>query len=183
MHTFGTLGDSLDSAQQTGFFRWFHLEEVGAAKDANNNDVVEFRPSGEKFHDLVSLRVTCDAGRRMLALELALDRQFIDSPRNGVFAADCAKSFLLSATSDVNLDLVKPLAEAIEVGSYHRSASPVILHSDRLQSPPQGRSPGYETYLGRREEWRHAPPLHDGVQLWLQNETHDGKGVLVMRLR
>ena len=53
-----------------------------------------FKPSGEKFHPLVTVKVTTDGAGRILALEMALARSFIDSPRDGIYARDIAKSFL-----------------------------------------------------------------------------------------
>jgi hypothetical protein len=180
MHAFGALGDSLDSAKQTHFFRWFHLEPIGSGKDAMGNEVIEFRPSGEKFHNLVSLKVTCDADGRMLALALVLDREFLDSPQDGVFAADCAKSFLLAATPGEDLPKIKGLADEIESGSFRRSEKPVIMRASMPRpSLPEQPSPGYATYLGRRDEW--GLPLA-GAQLRLSDGDLDGGHVLVINI-
>src|SRR3989441_7170643 len=91
----GDLGERLEQARKTEFFRWFHLEETGRA-----GRVVQFKPSGEKFRPLVTLNVTLDPSGRMVGVELVLSRAFIDSGREGTFARDIAKSFLRVATSD-----------------------------------------------------------------------------------
>ena len=47
-YCFGTMGRTLETAQQTGFFSWFHLVQT----DQNVQEpglVMRFRPSGENF--------------------------------------------------------------------------------------------------------------------------------------
>lgn len=177
---FGGFGDSLESVKQTNFFQWFCLEQTGQARDEQGREIIEFRPSGEKFRQFVSLKVTRQSGGQMVAMDLTLDRDFINSSGDGVFAADIAKSFILSAVSSEAKDQVKGLADEIEFGSYRRSGRPVLLHSEHRSAAIPGQpSPGYATYLDSQPQWRLALP---GVELSLQNENLNGRSVLRIRI-
>jgi hypothetical protein len=177
--TFGTLGDSIESAKKTDFFRWFSLVRVGSARDALGREVIEFQPEGEKFRKFVSFKLTCDSAGQLLAAELTLDREFINSPENGIFAADIAKSFLLDAIPKRDLPKVKTLAAEIQIGSYRSSGKPVILRADTTPQLPKDASPGYHTYRDLRQQWQ--LPLK-GMQLSLENKNVNGRRVLVMNL-
>ena len=180
MPTFGALGDSIESAKKTDFFRWFSLVQVGSTRDASGSEVIEFQPEGEKFRKFVSFKLTGDSAGRLLAAELTLDREFINSPENGVFAADIAKSFLLDAIPKKDLPKVKTLADEIQIGSFRSSGQPVIVRVDKTPQLPKHSSPGCDTYRDLRQQWR--LPLK-GIQLSLENKNVNGRRVLVMNLR
>lgn len=175
---FGIFGDSLESAEQTEFFHWFSLEKVGETRDASGLNVVEFRPSGEKFNRLVGFKVTCDSVGHLQALQLEIHREFIDSPQEGVFAADLAKSFLLGAFEDRSK--VEGLAAEIEYGSHRASKRPILVGSDNpTPSIPERPSPAYATYLGKQQQWE--LPV-SGMHLGMKNENRDGVAVLIINL-
>ena len=175
---FGAFGDSIESIKQTNFFQWFCLEQTGQTKDEQRREITEFRPNGEKFRRFVSFKVTRDSAGRMLALELALDRAFVDSPQDSVFAADIAKSFILSAASDEAQ--IKGLAHEIELGSYNKSGTPVLMRSEPQASAlPEHPSPGYATYLDSRPQWRLA--LSD-MELSMRNESVNGQTFLHIKV-
>jgi len=85
----GELGENVEQARKTEFFRWFHLEESG-----RTGSVVYFKPSAERFRSLVTVNLSLDSRERLIGAELVLSRLFIDSGRDGLFARDIAKSFL-----------------------------------------------------------------------------------------
>ncbi len=53
--SFGNLGETLEQAKQTDFFRFFHLEQSQVSKN-DGSTVTAFKPSGEKFHPLVTVK-------------------------------------------------------------------------------------------------------------------------------
>jgi hypothetical protein len=177
MPSFGNLGDSIESAQNTDFFRWFSLVKVGSSRDSSNREVIEFQPDVEKFRKFVSLKLTRDSTGHLLAAELTLDREFISSPENGVFAADIAKSFLLDAIPRKEVPKVKTLADEIQIGSYQSSGRPVIVRAGTTPQLPKDASPGYETYRDLRQQW--LLPLK-AMHLSLENKDFNGRRVLVM---
>ncbi len=63
----GELGENVEQARKTEFFRWFHLEESGRTGSA-----VHFKPSAEKFRRLVTLNLSLDSRQRLIGAELVL---------------------------------------------------------------------------------------------------------------
>jgi hypothetical protein len=91
-YSFGSMGTTLLTARDTGFFRWFHLEETERRAE-EPGEVVRFRPSGEKFRDLCYLDILMAPDGHLVRMELVVRRSFIDG-RESVFAQDLIKSFL-----------------------------------------------------------------------------------------
>ena len=144
----GLLGLRLEEARARDFFTWFSLVEIGLAETAAGR-VVEFKPEGEKFRELVTVRATLDGGGRIVKLALALARAFVDHGSDGVFARDIAKSLLRGAFGDDAPTEVSRLADEIEFN--YVSDRPVLVSSSRPRPRlPDAPSPGYLTYLGRR---------------------------------
>ena len=170
------LGRNLDTAKQTDFFLWFHLEQVNSTVDAAGNETLEFRASGEKFRGFARLHVRCNPAGEIVGLELSLHRGFVESARDGVFAADYAKSFLLFATPPGDWKSVQGLAEEIEEGSF--VGRHVIMHAD-VPRPnlPDSKSAGYLTYLGKQIEFSREL---GGARLEIKNVAVDGVPTLVM---
>lgn len=97
-HAFGSMGETLETALQTEFFKWFHLEET-ERKPEEPGEELRFRPSGEKFHDLCYLDVLAAPGEVLVRMELVVRRAYIDG-RDRHFAQDLVKSFLLAVLPD-----------------------------------------------------------------------------------
>jgi len=171
--SFGNLGETLEQAKQTEFFRFFHLEQSQVSK-SEGSTVTAFKPTGEKFRPLVTIKVTTDGASRILALEMALARSFIDDPRDGVFARDIAKSFLqaaLPAPRDwETTDLIN------EIQFQATSTMTIIKHPANEPKLPEKPTPGYLTYLGKQPSYEHR--LRDYL-LRLVNETEGAAAVLV----
>jgi hypothetical protein len=110
----GFIGMTVDEARQSHFFQWFNLEAVTVPDTA----LRVFKPSGEKFHDLVTVNARVDAAGRIAMIELVVARSFIEDSREGMFAADIAKSFLEAALAPADrahmqhLDTIAYLAAA-----------------------------------------------------------------------
>jgi hypothetical protein len=146
--TFGQLGERLDQVKETGFFRWFHLEQTDQTR-AGAQAVVTFKPSGEKFHPLVTLNVVTDGQDRLQGLELVLARTFVDDPRDGVFARDIAKSFLLAAFADCGDQGLNDLISEIQYPLFHGPG--VIGRTPPADIKlPKAPTRCYQVYLGRQ---------------------------------
>ena len=168
---FGALGPTVEEAQKTGFFTWFHLAETGSQAAGNGRTKVEFRPTGEKFHDLAKLVVECeDATRVIRSLELRLARTFIESRGNGPFAADITKSFLISATPEADEEAVSPVAHEITERAYSAGG---VIYGPGYQRPvlPEKPRPGFLVYVGQRAEAKIA--LTELV-VWFRNVAEEG---------
>jgi hypothetical protein len=91
-YSFGSMGTTLQTARETGFFQWFHLVETERRAE-EPGEIVRFRPSGEKFRDLCYLDILMAPDGQLVRMELVVRRTFIDG-RDSVFAQDLIKSFL-----------------------------------------------------------------------------------------
>ena len=153
----GELGENVEQARKTEFFRWFHLEESG-----RTGSVVHFKPRAEKFRSLVTLNLLLDSRQRLIGAELVLSRSFIDSGVEGLFARDIAKSFLRVVTSAEERRAIGGLIGEIE------------QPAPRLPVAP---SPGYRTFLG--EQTHYEQSLARG-HIRLENRAVDGAASLVI---
>lgn len=131
---FGGFGDSLDQAKKTDFFTWFHLTQV-AQEEVAGAKVTSFKPSGEKFRELVTFKVTTAQNGSITVMEVILARAFVDSPQDGIFARDIAKSLLRTAFADGSDQEIKALTDQIEY--LGTSTSLIIQHESR--KPPNFR--------------------------------------------
>jgi hypothetical protein len=134
-HAFGSMGETLETAVQTEFFKWFHLEETERKPDEPGEEV-RFRPSGEKFHDLCYLDVLMASAGELVRMELVVRRAYIEG-RDRHFAQDLVKSFLLAVLPDACQAVLKDFMQ--EITEF-----------------PGGRgvTPGYLVYLGQHPAWR-----------------------------
>jgi hypothetical protein len=133
-HSFGPMGETLETALRTNFFQWFNLEETDRRADAPG-EAVRFRPSGGKFHDLCYLDVLLAPGGQLVQMELMLQRAFLDGADH-LFAQDLVKSFLLAALPDACRDKLQDFVSEISaIGG-------------------SGETPGYLVFLGSRKDWK-----------------------------
>jgi hypothetical protein len=169
----GLLGMDLVDAQRMDFFTWFHLAEIGRERDASNRTVVSFKPTGEAFRQLVTLRTTLDVQGRIVQMDLYLARSFVNDRHKRVFANDIAKSLLLDAPPRPDRAALEVLAE--EIASNKGTDTPVLTAQQPAETPLK-ESPGYQTYLGRRYVYTqefsrstlHMENLKHNEQAWLQ---------------
>jgi hypothetical protein len=91
-YSFGSMGTTLETARENGFFQWFHLGEIERRVE-EPGEVARFRPAGEKFRELCYLDVLMAPGGRLVRMELVVLRRFIEG-RESLFAQDLIKSFL-----------------------------------------------------------------------------------------
>jgi hypothetical protein len=165
------FGETLEQAKQTGFFQWFMLEQTGVAA-VNGGKEFLYQPSGERFHDLARVKVTTDGRGRIVAVELALQRGFVDSSSVGIYARDIAKSFLQSGVDPQDTETITKLVG--EIDQLKGSSAPVIVHHDAVKPSPAGApSEGYQVYLGKRDAFQVALP--HGQTLDMENRPAEKK--------
>jgi hypothetical protein len=133
-YSFGSMEQTLETALQTEFFKWFHLEETERRPEAPNESV-RFRPSGPKFHDLCYLDILTSGGGAMVRMELVARRDYVDG-RDGVFAQDMVKSFLLAAL---------PAACQAVLADFMREITALPAKS--------GATPGCQAFRGLQSAW------------------------------
>ena len=145
----GFLGRPLSEVVQSGFFNWFHLVETQSAVGAGGGRAISYKPSGERFRQLTTLELTVDAAGNVGRMDLWLLRSFIDSPGDGPFARDIAKSFLHDAPPAGDAAALATLAAEVE---FRFSASETVLVGPGYRKPelPSEPSAGYQTYSGVR---------------------------------
>ena len=174
---FGNFGGTLEQARKTEFFTWFHLQQAEAQSE-DGGQVVSFKPSGPNFQKLVTVKMVTTAGGRLKAMELVLLRSFVDSPADGIFARDIAKSFLLAGLAAPRdretIDLIH------EIQYRGASTMPVLRHKS-VKEPrlPEKPTPGYLAYLGQQPSYEHQV---SGLLVRLKNTTQAGVSVLVVSI-
>jgi len=79
------------------FFRWFGLTEVGRSRQTGGGLIISCKPGG--FQEAIDLTFEISANETVARAVLILNRAWMEDPRTAPFAADIAKSFLLTVTS------------------------------------------------------------------------------------
>lgn len=169
------LGLKMDEAKKTDFFTCFCLEQTSSDTDSKNRTVLTFKPSGKKFRKLVTVTVTLDQDECIHDMQLALSRSFIDSRTDGVFAHDIAKSLLRSSLSRAELEKVGDLIDEIEFGG-----NGMALTARKLPKLPDPPTPGYQTFLGKREKYEQDLGKTKLELRQQKNETEKGTDTLTI---
>lgn len=156
-YCFGKMGRTLATALQTGFFQWFHLVQVEQTTEQPGR-LTRFQPEGEKFHNLCFLEVLEDPNGALVQMELVLLRTFIEG-RDGIFARDLVKSFLVAALPDACQHVLANLIQEF--------ASPPALRA----------TPGFLVFMGQREAWATETGWS---RLWLNNVALNGQRVFAV---
>jgi hypothetical protein len=152
--TGGFLNHPLAEVEKSGFFNWFNLAETARAPAGANLTRIDFRPTGAKFHNLALVQVTIDSKSSIVRIDLMLKRSFIESPGNGIFARDIAKSFVLDAPPQAeDQSYLRTLADEIQ---YKATSSHPIIVGPNFKAPnlPEPPSVAYQTFTGARKEER-----------------------------
>jgi hypothetical protein len=147
------LGNRLSDAQRSGFFSWFCLSAVSADEVSLDPAIgsaqdCRFRPSGQRFHQLVELAVRLDESECIRAAHLGVARSFIDAPAIRPFARDVAKSFLNWALpTEAGSALRREIAL---IGAFADGESVVISHP--VSYPAVPRTHWLQRWMDRRHE-------------------------------
>lgn len=177
---FGVFGETLDQAKQTEFFIWFHLEETANEPQAGNT-VVSFRPTSSQFHSLVCVQMTLGGDQRLRSAVLLIQRAFIDHSESFTFAADIAKSFLVAALDEPDLDMVAEAA--VQIRGYQPAGSRMTQMFLRGSGPtavaPGEGEPEFLTYAGKR---RRLEKSLVAMNLEMVNGLVDGVEHLTVRI-
>ena len=151
---FGTFGGRLETATETHFFQWFHLQPV--ASEPVEDGVKRYRPSGPSFKSEVAFDVTLDGEGNTVRLALHLARGFIEDVRNGPFATDIACSFLSDVLPEMDRAATEPLLVALQREMVNRST--VISRAGTIpEARPLGEWSGaLDVYYGRADVFERA---------------------------
>jgi hypothetical protein len=157
---FGQFGDTLAGLTDNGFFNWFNLAATG--ETAGEGEAI-YRPTGEVFHALVSLTSRAGPAGELQSLALAVERAFIDSPRQGSFARDIIKSFL-GAVAGPQDQTLGPIVTEIQ---FRDAPGPILMRGDPPALPDKP-SPAFLVMTGAKSS---AEIDLARVRLTLANET------------
>ena len=170
MARFHCLGETRQSAEGSGFFRWFMLEPVEAESPAPGRSASHYRPNGPAFHTLTEVVLTTDDQDELLALELRLSRGFIDHDHHGLFARDITKSLLRDGIEGADRERISDLITQIEFPGTVRVPSITARTADA--PVPDTPTPGYECYLGTRGRWElRGATVHLILENYLRDAT------------
>jgi len=114
-YSFGSMGTTLQTSRETGFFQWIHVEETERRVE-EPGEVARFQPSGEKFHGLCYLDILMGPGECLVRMELVVRRSFIDG-RDSLFAQDLIKSFLRATLPMACQDVLTDFMSEIDLPS------------------------------------------------------------------
>ncbi|MCA1568702.1 MAG: hypothetical protein LC803_24250 [Acidobacteria bacterium] len=169
------VGDRLEDAKRTDFFRFFNLVEAGATEAKQQRKVFVFRPRAGMFREAVNVTAIVDSAGRVLTMKLVLDRAFVDHKQNGIFARDIAKSFLRHAIPLADEREVNDLANEIEFPRMLEGYE--IMRTGPDPQLPARPTQGYLVFLGERplSEQRLKQSL-----VRLQNSNDGGDEVLTI---
>jgi hypothetical protein len=172
----GFLTQPLAEIQKSGFFNWFELGETAREPVAQGGNRINFQPTGDKFHDLALVAITVNSAAAIQRMDLVLQRSFIDSPGDGMFASDIAKSFVADVPPLDDGEALSILASEIQYRA--KSSRPVIVgpgySAPELPDPPTA---AYETFAGQRRQ--HSRKLSHCV-FSIENEA--GAGAAQLRI-
>jgi hypothetical protein len=177
----GLLGSNLAEVQTThDLFVFFHFAPIGRESLSEQRVATAFKPTGDAFHELVTLFVTTDATGTIQVLRLVVNRSFIDDPGKCIYAADLVKSFLGSVNPETPEDKIALLAREISGRSVKRSSMPMLSAGPvpTADGPPTA---AYLTYIGQGP----AQTLFNSastVQLLVQNDLRAQPPVLELIL-
>jgi hypothetical protein len=150
----GMIGAPLGKvAKSNEFFIFFQLERVASATDASSANATDFRPSGDKFRNLVRVRVITDEDGVINSMSLVLLRAFIDDPAVTRFARDISKSFLIGVPPQADARQILGLVR--DIWTRGESSMPELRGPN--YTPPTGEpTPDYAVFTGSVEK----PALH-----------------------
>jgi hypothetical protein len=174
------IGMTLSATANEDFFTWFRLQETVRERDGAGRDLVVFKPSGGAFRKMVTVRATLGPRERIVGMELALARAFIDSA-NRPFANDIAASMLRDSLSLRDLEALRDLVNEIQHRGVRRSDGPPTAGSIAVPRSgpielPANESAGYLTYAGKRDSYTQQLPstllvmekTQDAGEAWLR---------------
>ena len=136
------IGMTVEQALKTDFFTFFHLEKSG-----ERGGKIEFKPSGERFHDLVTVSVGLGDKSHIGSMELIMKRSFVDDKSNGAYARDIAGSFLRGALTASELKTNAALIEWISCLQGYN-----VLTAQDIKTPGSKQPDTYLVYLGNKQK-------------------------------
>jgi len=174
-YDFGNLGSTLETAANSPFWQWFHLEHTGG-----QNGVSRFQPNGPKFHSLCYVDVTSSANGAIAAVTLGVQRKFVEG-REEPFARDLVKSFLCAVLPERSDELERFVDE---VGAEYGGSQPVITGPSAptpRRAPAGSRpTPAYLVFIGRGKRCEMKSGAFEVLE---ENVTEGPTGWLCLRVK
>lgn len=153
-----------ETLSQSGFFSWFHVEEIGRERVPRGAQVM-CKPGA--YQEYIDLAFVLDGHANLVQAELALDRTWLDDRRTAPFAGDIAKSFVFLLAGDKGTLIA--LAQQMEEVLF---TIPGVIYRAREALPAPGEvrgavDAGIAVYLGHASETEVRAP---GCVLVLAND-------------
>lgn len=90
----GLLGSNLTAVEKTSdLFLFFNFASIGKETNPDGTVVTSYKPTGDAFRALVTLRVTTDNQGTIKLMKLSVARSFIDDRKQCIYAATWSKAF------------------------------------------------------------------------------------------
>jgi len=170
------VGRKLEEVRGEDFWTFFGFQPTGPATVVDDGTTVEFRPRAERFAPLVRVKLAVDSTGTIREMELAISREFVDDPTNGIFARDVVKSFVRAAMPADDLPDVETLANEIQFPREDAPGTTTVRATPAPALPAQA-TPPYRVYLGRDAEWSRTL---EASTIRLRNGQGEGGAVLVL---
>ena len=164
-------GKTLEQAKEADLFKFFHLGQLPDSVPLEMGTRYDFRPTAPAFRQLVLLQVLVDRETKQIkGIDALIARSFIDSPQNGVFARDFAKSVLTDFAPSAERKQIETLINEIQFGA---TGATVIATrpTPPLPNPP---TPGYQTFLGQQQQHQQRLGTTD-LLLWNHGDDEEQK--------
>jgi hypothetical protein len=174
---FGDLGNTLDDAKQTDFFKWFGLAETGRSATPDGGTTISFGPGSDKYRPLVTVRLDLAPAGWIRGADIVLKRRLIDSDKTSeeANARDIAKSFIASCVTAGDEKQTRGLRDEI----FHLVSGQVLVAAGKDMSVPPIPTDGYLTFTGRREYFM---DYLSRSRLWTENIVADGEPALLISI-
>jgi hypothetical protein len=175
---FGDMGNTLDDARKTDFFKWFGLAEMGRSATTDGGTMISFGPGSATYRALVRVRLNLAPAGWIRGADIVLKRRFIESDKTSeeANARDIAKSFIASciAPGDDTKE-IRGLREEI----FHLVSGQVLVSATQDISVPVIPTDGYLAFTGHREYFMR---YLSQSRLWMENIVADGEPALLISI-
>jgi hypothetical protein len=108
-------GLKLSTAKEDDFFTFFRFKEVERHETSKDKTLVMFETGTAGFGVQLAI-VLSTKDEKVKAMTMVLPRKFVDDEKNGIFARDLAKSFLLAGVPEADAATIKTLVQEIQFG-------------------------------------------------------------------
>jgi hypothetical protein len=155
--------------EQSDFFHWFGLHEIGRATTAQGWSAIELEPGGHQ--QAIDLTVYVDALHRVQRAVLSLNRSWVDGGQTAKLADDLVQSFLLV----VGGRHPEVVSLANQIISLERGSQPILRVASPVRSvdpPTPNVQAMLSAYRGTRKRVELVAP---GIMIEIENWLADAQ--------